>query len=494
LTDDGKYFLQTYNPKLPILVEFQDNNKVDYDNGKFTLSFNGFENEKDDNETKEISILEAMIDTNTISKDEANKFRTLNNKEAQEKYYTALLNTLETNINTLREKGLDSKTAVTTAIEEMGDRTKSNQEQADRINDCGNNQECIDKEIEGITDELTIDNSKKESIPQPTATPKPTVTPELLNKAPIANAGEDKIFTVHIKKPNMTLLGNIVTFFGNGTDEDGEIVKYEWKQGNKIISSARIEELKQYDNTFLGLGLVYTIPSVPRIDIFTLTVTDDKGATASDTLKITVKPIDNISSNLWIHYPFDGNTRNIINNYSENTEYGELNYINGVIDKAIEFNGKDSWLSSQNTKLDELEDISISFWMKTNSLKSQVILNTNETGTFSLWFIDNKIGVNTYHGDMYGYKFNYLNQWVHIVFKLKNNSTIDKSELYINGSKVNSSLLMGNINTLSFGDIMEIGKQNDNSEFFLGAIDDFRIYYRKLAQKEIKELYDIGQY
>ena len=164
LTDDGKYFLQTYNPELPILVELQDIDKVTYDDGKFTLTFNGFKTKEDDNETKEISILESMVDANALSKTVADKFRTLNNPEAQDKYYTALLDSLERNINTLREKSLDSKTAVKATIKEMADETRDNQEQADRINSCENNQTCIDSEIKNIKDELIITEDEANSI------------------------------------------------------------------------------------------------------------------------------------------------------------------------------------------------------------------------------------------------------------------------------------------------------------------------------------------
>jgi len=39
-----------------------------------------------------------MVDTNVLSKDIADKFRTLTNIEAQNKYYKALFDTLEKNI------------------------------------------------------------------------------------------------------------------------------------------------------------------------------------------------------------------------------------------------------------------------------------------------------------------------------------------------------------------------------------------------------------
>ena len=156
LTDDGKYFLETYNSELPILVELQDVARVNYDDGKFTLVFDGFITKEDDNEKKEISILESMVDADALTKVEADKFRTLTNPEAQDKYYTALLESLETNINTLRNNEFDRVTAMSATIIEMADETRVNQAQADRINACGNNQTCVDKEIKKLFDELII--------------------------------------------------------------------------------------------------------------------------------------------------------------------------------------------------------------------------------------------------------------------------------------------------------------------------------------------------
>jgi len=162
LTAEGKYFLETVDPTLPILVELQDVTKVNYDDGKFTLTFNGFKLDKDDNETKEISILESMVDANVLTKNEADKFRTLKNTKAQDKYYAVLLDDLETNINTLRNRGFDSKIAVEVSIREMGEKTKINQEQANKINSCENNQTCVDKELKNISEELIIDDNKSQ--------------------------------------------------------------------------------------------------------------------------------------------------------------------------------------------------------------------------------------------------------------------------------------------------------------------------------------------
>jgi len=163
LTDDGKYFLETYNPSIPIIVELQDETKVDYDNGKFALTFNGFQT-NENNETKEVSILESIIDADALTKKIADKFRTLYNTEAQEKYYVMLLNVLETNINTLRANELDKQKSMSATIKEMGDETKTNQDKANSINACGSDQVCVDNEIKKLSDELLITDEEAQQI------------------------------------------------------------------------------------------------------------------------------------------------------------------------------------------------------------------------------------------------------------------------------------------------------------------------------------------
>ena len=163
LNEDGKYLLEVYDEKLPILITIKDEEKIDYDNGKFTLAFGGFKT-KDNNETKEISILQSMIDADVIKSTVADKFRTLKNSEAQNKYYKTLLSDLESNINTLRAKGLNSKTAVLATVKEMADETKTNEEQATRINSCESDQVCIDREIKTLSDELIITDEESKDI------------------------------------------------------------------------------------------------------------------------------------------------------------------------------------------------------------------------------------------------------------------------------------------------------------------------------------------
>jgi hypothetical protein len=84
------------------------------------------------------------------------------------------------------------------------------------------------------------------------------------NIEPVANAGDD----MAVKEGQIVLLSAEAS-----TDPDGEIVKYEWSMDGRVFSTKEID-----DEFKFSLG-VHTV---------TLEVTDDVGATSSDTVVITV--------------------------------------------------------------------------------------------------------------------------------------------------------------------------------------------------------------
>jgi hypothetical protein len=88
-------------------------------------------------------------------------------------------------------------------------------------------------------------------------------TPPTENIPPVANAGEDKIVYIN----------NIVNIIGSGSDKDGTIVGYEWKEGSAILANTAA-----FDYT----------PATIGIHTLTLTVTDNDGATDSDTMNVNV--------------------------------------------------------------------------------------------------------------------------------------------------------------------------------------------------------------
>lgn len=105
-----------------------------------------------------------------------------------------------------------------------------------------------------------------------TGTVQVTVVEEGINQTPVADAGFDRL---------ISLPENSLEIQGSGKDQDGSISKYEWtkKSGpaTGTMAGANTSRL-----TLTNL--------VPGTYVFVLTVTDNRGATNSDDVKVTVMP------------------------------------------------------------------------------------------------------------------------------------------------------------------------------------------------------------
>jgi len=261
-TADGKYFLETYDSSKPILLVLKDST-VKFDNGEFILNFNGFETDLE-NEEKELSILESMVDNKNIAPTQVSAIKKLDNPKAQEKFYNVLLDDLKTNINTLRTKGLDSKTTMSANIQEMAEELLTSgveSELPNKINSCGVNESCFNQEIEQVSKELLITEQEAQEIIEMRSN---------INQAPTVNAGEDRTATIN----------ESIKLTANAKDSDGSISTYEWKEGDKLLATTASFE---YRATTVGKHLL------------TLTVVDNDGAVTKDTLVIIVNEtvIDN---------------------------------------------------------------------------------------------------------------------------------------------------------------------------------------------------------
>lgn len=100
-----------------------------------------------------------------------------------------------------------------------------------------------------------------------------TVTAAAANKAPTANAGADQ--TIVLPTATVTLNGT------GSTDSDGSIKAYKWVQASGPVTAT-------LSSATIASPVVSKLTTAGSY-IFTLTVTDDDGATASDQVTITVK-------------------------------------------------------------------------------------------------------------------------------------------------------------------------------------------------------------
>ncbi|MBN1160262.1 MAG: PKD domain-containing protein [Candidatus Diapherotrites archaeon] len=96
---------------------------------------------------------------------------------------------------------------------------------------------------------------------------------ETPNVAPTANAGADKTGNV----------GEVLTFSGSGTDTDGTIAKYEWD----------FENDGTYDYNSTSTGATTHAYNTAGTYTAKLRVTDDDGATATDTIQVVISAVVN---------------------------------------------------------------------------------------------------------------------------------------------------------------------------------------------------------
>ena len=98
-----------------------------------------------------------------------------------------------------------------------------------------------------------------------------------VNMKPLVSAGEDKSVT---EKVNVVLIGS-------GSDSDGSIVSYQWTQ------TAGVEVVLVGDS---NTSVSFTAPESTQQSMLTfeLQVTDNEGATAADSVDITVNPVPEV--------------------------------------------------------------------------------------------------------------------------------------------------------------------------------------------------------
>ena len=163
--EEGKYFLETYDPTIPLLLVLSDPKNVRYNEGKFALNFNGF---KEEQQEKELSILETMVDNGTLYANEVVAIKQLKREEDQDKFYVMLFKNLERNLNTLGDKGIVGATAMNQNIQYMSSKLRANgieKELPEKINSCNGNDSCVDNLLEPLFNNLLIPTENSQLSP-----------------------------------------------------------------------------------------------------------------------------------------------------------------------------------------------------------------------------------------------------------------------------------------------------------------------------------------
>ncbi len=218
-----------------------------------------------------------------------------------------------------------------------------------------------------------------------------------------------------------------------------------------------------------------------------------------------------ITTNLLLHYSFDGNTNDSSINANNGTAFGGLTCgldRNGNPNSSAYFDGIDDYVAFPNSiQLKPNLPVSFSFWIKytSSSYQNQVVFNTSfeENRSTGVWF-NASSSSNAYAANFGDGSYNYTsdtrrtfltsssivtNVWHHVVVIV--NGELDM-KVYIDCQDV-SGLYSGDGGSLVYSETSGcIGRHDRNlslpPDFFNGYIDDFRYWNRAVTLTEVNEL------
>lgn len=181
-------------------------------------------------------------------------------------------------------------------------------------------------------------------------------------------------------------------------------------------------------------------------------------------------------------------------NGNDGTISGDVNYSAGKIGDALNFDGSTNSVDIGNqNSLNITGPITLSVWIKPQSLPAEIRQIVNQGSKFALWMEN---GIITFADGVPVGKCDTdtgtltINDWYHIVAVFSGISgspvTTSNCKIYVNNTNktVNTS---GTWNPSGSGTTY-IGSNNGSVQFFPGLIDEVRIYSRALSETEIKKL------
>lgn len=210
-------------------------------------------------------------------------------------------------------------------------------------------------------------------------------------------------------------------------------------------------------------------------------------------------------TSLIAYYSFDGDA----NDYSGNNYHGVVHdnetYIDGIDGDALQFDGINDWVELTNFSVPET--FAISMWVNTtSSTKSQAIVAKNRTlDTYQPQaenvFLIGSWGPQTIDVNIDGGQQAFTSTetgWHHICINVSKTNTSNSlvsmyyDNVFLSEKEYTTSLSDLGTNPWVLGmELDNLGNlDNDQSDFFQGAMDEVRFYGRNLSMDDVSKLFN----
>jgi len=221
-----------------------------------------------------------------------------------------------------------------------------------------------------------------------------------------------------------------------------------------------------------------------------LVLFDDISLTPFDRQLIT--PVDPGTTGLEAHYEFEGTTNDSSVNARHGTAMGGPAFVAGKVGQAISFDGVDDYVEITGYKgVMGPNPFSITAWINTSDIEGTIMgWGSTAGGTTRVEFRinDDRLRCES-SGNVQGDTTLPNNKWIHVAVTVKAGAVIDDPDvtLYLDGQD-DTRTSTGSANPLEMaaGYDVTIGRRHSGaSRWFVGLIDDVRLYDRVLTPEEI---------
>lgn len=236
--------------------------------------------------------------------------------------------------------------------------------------------------------------------------------------------------------------------------------------------------------------------------------------TALALLQLSSSMAAQVDESLALYLSFDegsGKEAKDISKYNNNGEFkGEPKWVDGKFGKALWFDGVDDHVQVPDSEsLRVHEAVTVMAWINAErhgfpgTNYQGVVAKGNPPRSYSLYthvpseglhFSTSAAAPTPYYGSVTSGKKVALNEWVHVAVVAETAKNGGSHKYYINGEPAGEkpfpelTALPGDSDTAP----VLIGRTPEGSRFFLGAIDEVRIWNRALSEDEIKAQMDRG--
>lgn len=191
------------------------------------------------------------------------------------------------------------------------------------------------------------------------------------------------------------------------------------------------------------------------------------------------------------YFNFENEVKNIIPNGIQPLGNYPTVFVNGMVDKAIQFSGNNEFLYYHNSYT-TLQDFSIGLWMETNNpLKSCGLIGQSVAGA-----IENRFSISMYQNNLYFHigknpdvviPLSSPDNWNHIIMSRKDGTV----SIFINGELKLTFSKNSIINPYTLFYIGCYGDRNGNpSAFYEGEMSEAFFIDKGLTEIEVKNIYN----